>query len=262
MNSLLEMQTLVRDAVFEAQDDGPALQAISEHILASSGITPAEHLLIYRRAILGTLVSALANIYPVCHRLAGEKFFANMARIYVRQTPSRSPDLANYGKDFAGFITNFEPAAELAYLPDVARLEWHWHRAFHAADETGMDFAELAEVAETDMRRIVFRLPASARLIESDYPVHRIWQVNQDDWDGDQHIDLNQGSVQLIVWRRNHDMRIDELDTQSWRLLNAIAAGMSFGELSTSTDINNLDALLPACVQHGWIGSFEQGLGQ
>jgi hypothetical protein len=257
MNSLHDMQTMVRDAVFETAQDGSALQAVSKHIKSSPGIAAAEHLLIYRRAILGTLISALGNIYPVCKRLVGEQFFTGMARKYIRLTPSQSPDLANYGASFAEFIASFKPAAELAYLPDVAILEWHWHRAFHAADEAGIDFAALRAASERNMSGIVFMLPVSASLIASDYPVHRIWQVNQEDWDGDKHIDLNQGGVHLIVWRRKHEMRIDEVDMQSWKLLSAIDAGMSLGEFSTSMDAYDLDALLPGCVRQGWIGSFK-----
>lgn len=259
MTTLRDMQMMVRDAVFEAEADGPALRAVSRHLNAGSGMTPAEHLLIYRRAILGTLVRALDNIYPVCRRLTGQQFFEAMARVYARETPSRSADLAHYGGDFCTFIATFDPAAELPYLPDVAGLEWHWHRAFHAADEAGLDFAALGEIAETDRSRIVFRLPASASLIASDYPVHRIWQVNQDDWDGDQHVDLDQGSVRLIVWRRDHDMRIDEVDERAWWLLSAIGEGMSFGEISASADADDLDSLLPGCVRQGWIGGFRQG---
>lgn len=248
---------MVRDAVFEASSDGPALQAVSQHLNASPGMTSAEHLLIYRRAILGTLVRAMGQIYPVCGRLTGQQFFDAMARVYARQTPSRCADLAHFGADFCDFIANFEPAEELPYLPDVARLEWHWHRAFHAAAGTRFDFAELSKAAAVDMGRIVFRLPASATLIASDYPVHRIWQVNQAEWDGDQHVDLDQGGVRLIVWRQDHDMRIDEVDEPSWPLLNAIAEGMSLSEISALAWADELDSVLPNCVQQGWIGGFE-----
>ena len=39
-----------------------------------------------------------------------------------------------YGDDFADFIAAFEPAPELPYLADVARLEAARTRAYHAAD--------------------------------------------------------------------------------------------------------------------------------
>lgn len=257
MTSLLDMQRMVRDAVFETGEDGPALAAISEQLRASDGFSSAEHLLIYRRAILGTLVRALGAIHPVCKKLVGEEFFDAMSRVYARQTPSESPDLGDYGENFGDFIASFEPAADLTYLADVARLEWCWHRAFHARDEDGINAAALEQVDEADMRRIVFRLPASANLIASDYPVHRIWQVNQDDWADDQVVDLDDGGVKLIVWRRGHDMYIDELDAAEWLLLNLINAELTLGAIADTKGLDNLDAVLPRCVQNGWIAGFD-----
>ena len=136
MTSLSQIQRSVRDAVFEAGRDGPALRAASQHVLPGAGMTSTEHLTIYKGAILGTLERALGNIYPVCERLLGQEFFAGMARQFAYETPSTSPDLANFGDGFDTFIADFEPAAALTYLPDIAKLEWHWHRAFNAGDET------------------------------------------------------------------------------------------------------------------------------
>ncbi len=257
MTALLDMQRMIRDAVFETGPDGPALAAVSEYIQASEGFSAAEHLLIYRRAILGTLVRALGAIHPVCQQLVGDEFFDAMSRVYARQTLSESPDLGDYGESFGDFIAVFEPAAELVYLADVARLEWRWHRAFHAPDEATLDIAALASVTEADTGRIAFRLPVSASLLASDYPVQRIWQVNQDDWTGDQAVDLDEDGVRLIVWRHGHEMRIDELDAGAWSLLNAIEMGQTLGEIGDNEGLEDLDAILPRCVQNGWIAGFE-----
>jgi len=256
VTSLGEMQRMVRDAVFEAGSDGPALRAISQCILPGAGMTSTERVKIYKSAILGTLERALGNIYPVCERLVGKEFFAGMARKFAYQTPSTSPDLANFGDGFAAFITDFEPAAALTYLPDVATLEWHWHRAFNAADETVINTAALAEVPETETGRIVFRLPVSATLIASEFPIQHIWQVNQPDWKDSQVIDLDRGGCRLIVWRQQYDMRIDELDEPAWRLLNGIAAAVSFDALAEYADAPDIDVLMPYCVQQGWIADF------
>jgi hypothetical protein len=257
MTSLLDLQRMVRDAVFETEPNGPALNAVIEHIEAGDGFTAADHLLIYRRAIIGTLVRTLGAIHPVCKKLVGDEFFDAMGRVYARQTPSESPDLGDYGKSFSTFIAGFEPAAELPYLADVARLEWCWHRAFHAPDEQGLDIAALGNIADTDTDRIAFRLAVSAHLLASDYPVQHIWQVNQDDWTGDPTIDLNEGGTRLIVWRQIHDMRIDAPDPSEWRLLNAIDAGQTLGEIGAAKDLDDLDSVLPRCVQNGWIAGFE-----
>jgi len=257
MTSLHDLQRMVREAVFETGADGPALMAVSDHIAATADFSAAEHLLIYRRAILGTLVRTLGAIYPVCRQLVGEEFFDAMAQVFARQTPSESPDLGDYGEQFSDFIAGFEPAAKLPYLADVARLEWHWHRAFHAPDETAIDVAALAGVNEADTGRIVFRLPVSASLLTSDYPVQRIWQVNQADWAGERTVDLDAGAAHLIIWRRGLEMRIDEPDAVEWSLLNAIESGQSLAEINNAKTLQNLDATLPRCVKNGWIAGFD-----
>jgi hypothetical protein len=257
MTALIDLQRMIRDAVFETDPNGPALTAVSEHIQASDSFTTAQHLLIYRRAILGTLVRALGAIHPICKQLVGDEFFDAMSRVYARQTPSESPDLGDYGESFGEFIATFEPAAELVYLADVARLEWCWHRAFHAPDEQSINVAALANVEETDTDRIAFRLPVSASLLESDYPVQHIWQVNQVDWTGDQAVNLEEGGVRLIIWRNGHEMRIDELDVSAWTLLNSIDAGQTLGDIGENESLQGLDAVLPRCVQNGWIAGFE-----
>jgi len=256
MTSLRELQILFRDAVFEGGNDS-ALPAFSEHVRATPGLSPSEHALIYRRAVIGTLVTAMGRIYPVVERLVGGQFFDAMARRYVRAAPSRTPDLAEYGGDFAEFLADFEPAATLPYLPDVARLEWAWHRAFNAPDEAPLDPAELATVPASDVPFLQFRLPASGHLLTSDYPVERIWQVNQDDWDGDQTVDLDAGGARLLVWRQGYEMRIDMLTPDEWWLLGAISRGESFGAIGNAPQAARLDELLPACVRRGWIAGLK-----
>ena len=37
-------------------------------------------------------------------------------------------------KIFPNFLETFEPAQRAPFLPDVARIEWAWRQAYHAAD--------------------------------------------------------------------------------------------------------------------------------
>lgn len=257
MTSLAELQQQIRAAVFEAGKDDAALATASELIEADERMPASEQLLLYRHAILATLVRALEAIYPVCRQLVGDEFYSAMCRVYARGYPSESPDLGDYGAHFADFIGTFEPAASLNYLPEVARLEWAWHRAFHAADEAGLDIAALERVTVEDNGRILFRLPMSASLLTADFPVQTIWQVNQPDWTGASEVDLAAGGCQLMVWRRGHEMRIDEPESSAWHLLRAIADGLTLEQIGREVTNENLDSVLPACVQRGWIAGFE-----
>lgn len=253
---LAELQRTFRDALTTPDRDGSAVASASTQVAASPGLTAGEHVQIYRRAVLGSLSRALAAIYPVCRQLVGAPFFDGMCSEYIRQTPSRSADLGDYGSSFASFIENFAPVATLPYLADVARLEWHWHRAFHAADEVAFEPHTLDEVPAERQEQLLFALPVSAALLASAWPVHRIWQVNQADWYGDTTVDLDEGAVRLIVWRQGYDMRIDTLTDSEWQLLRAISENRSLGQLATLTATESLTTLLPACVGRGWISRF------
>jgi cell division transport system permease protein len=46
------------------------------------------------------------NRAPDDKRIVGEEFFRAMARIHVRQSPPTSPLLFEYGRDFAGLLTD------------------------------------------------------------------------------------------------------------------------------------------------------------
>src|SRR5437660_10582566 len=95
------------------------------------------------------LVKPLSSRFPAVENIVGQEFFAAMARVFIVEQPPRSPLLATYGDEFAAFIAAFEPARELPYLADVARLEAARTRSYHAADATPVDPGQLATL-DTD----------------------------------------------------------------------------------------------------------------
>ncbi|MDO9062036.1 MAG: DNA-binding domain-containing protein, partial [Bradyrhizobium sp.] len=125
---------------------------IATHTAAA---VPARRFAVYRNNVMASLAAALARRYPVIERLVGGEFFGAMARQFVMRHPPRSPLLAQYGDGFADFIAAFEPARELPYLADVARLEAARTRAYHAEDAVPLgadDFAALDAEALGDIR--------------------------------------------------------------------------------------------------------------
>lgn len=56
---------------------------------------------------------------------------------------TRGPSLALYGAGFADFVEDFEPAASVVYLADVARLERARLESLHAADAQVLDASVL-----------------------------------------------------------------------------------------------------------------------
>jgi hypothetical protein len=231
-----------------------------ESLLKPGALTEARRVEIYRHNVMSNLAGALADIYPVTERIVGNAFFHHAASAYARATPSISGDLNDFGGTWPAFIESWPHAAELPYLPDVGRLEWAMHRAFHAADVTPLDLARLAAVAEDDQGRLQFELHPSVSLISSPYPLSAIWRVNQPEYLGDMAIDWDGGGEQLCVRREGYAAVFDVLDVPSMRFLSALschapleaAAGAALAVDSNA----DLQAMLIGFVQAGVIAGF------
>ena len=254
---LRDLQVQFIDGIFRGDDE----LSIGAYIKETESRSSAQQMAIYRGSIFGGLNKAMAETYPVCKKLVGEKFFDAMVEKYIQRTPSRWLDLNDYGEDFGDFAATFTPADCLPYLPDVARLEWAWNSVFFGADSSEGNLDALAELGEEAQLKIRFQLPEDAILFCSDYPVHEIWRINQDDFKGEVEVNLQSGPVRLLVWRQGFEMRMDVLDEQQWFFLENVQAGETFAavceDLGTAYPEADIGRLLGTALQNGWILRFE-----
>ncbi len=245
MPGLAEQQRELVRALLDGAD------AVVPQLRSDAQLDAAARLAIYRGSVRGALSQALAQVYPVVHRLVGEAFFDALAWRYQTAHPSTSPDLHDYGGRLGDFLAGFPPAASLPYLPDVARLEWAWHRVFHAAEPAPFRAAELNGALADDPGALRLALSPALRLLRSDYPVDQIWRANQPDVAAPPLIDLDEGAVWLAVSRVDETPDIVPLDPRDWRLLEAIAQGASLAELAALEP--ELDRRLPPLLARGWL---------
>jgi hypothetical protein len=215
--SLPELQNAFARGVFE-NDTG-----------VRDWVAPAARFDIYRHSVLANLRDALRAVFPVVLRLTGQSFFDQAAARFARSIPSHSGDLHRYGGEFPEFLADYAPAQELSYLPDVARLEWHWHTAFHAADTRPFDIASLTGVAPSEYSRLCFDFQPACQLLGSDYPVLRIWDTNRRLDAPLEDISLAEGADSLMVYRRGFDVEIARLSDAEFVLAKALQAREAFG---------------------------------
>lgn len=223
MLSLRELQARFARAVFERDaGDFPAIRG--------NGLDPARRLAVYRHNVCAGLTEALRDGFPVTNRLVGEAFFGVMAREFIRRHPPRSGCLLDYGAEFAGFVERFEPAAGLGYLPDVMRLEWAFHSAFHAADAPSLDPAALEAVPPERQASLRLRLHPSVRLLASRWPVLRIYEVNQPGFAGDGTVDLGrEPGCRVLAIRRALEVEFHPLTAGEFTFLAALARNQELG---------------------------------
>src|SRR5712671_5592859 len=147
-------------------------------ITAHNAAIPTRRFAVYRNNVVAGLVKALKSRFPVVEKIVGEEFFAAMARVFVVERPPRSPLLATYGDVFPAFIAAFEPARELPYLADVARLEAARTRSYHAADATPVGAGHFAAINTHAVGGIRVGMHPSTEIVRSPYPVVTIWAMN------------------------------------------------------------------------------------
>jgi hypothetical protein len=153
-------------------------QAVPEALTARTARHPEKRFAVYRNNVVVSLVNALRTKFPATERIVGDEFFAAMARIFVAAHPPRSKILHTYGDDFGDFIAAFQPAAELPYLADIARLEAARTRAYHAADASALGADDFAGIDPQRVGALRLTLHPSLQIVRSRHPVVTIWSMN------------------------------------------------------------------------------------
>lgn len=172
---------------------------------------------VYRNTVMKACIDALQANFPAVTRLVGEEWFRAAATIYVRGHLPVEPTLLRYGATFADFLARFEPAAELTYLPDVARLDYLWAEVHTAPDAQPLAADAIAQLPLDALTGAVLRPHAAARWAWfADAPIYTIWSGNRNATmpDGD------------IEWRPEGALLTRARDVVEWRALDA--AGCAF----------------------------------
>jgi len=205
---------------------------------------------VYRNNYRGNLHDTLASAYPVIEQLVGKDFFRLLTRKFIGQNPSRSSNLHHYGAEMAGFIAAFEPAQGLVYLPDVAALEWACHCAWFADDAAALDFDKLSQIPPGQYADLILRTHPACHLVRSRYPIAAIWHAHQPGANSDFHIDLDSGSSNALVSRKDDVVRVSELTEADAAWLQGIQAGTPLGIATAATQIRYPVFDLQAALLH------------
>jgi hypothetical protein len=131
--SLSDLQSRFAAALREA---GPQSEAAIRQLadcIVDDGLAPARRLQVYRNNARAMFAGALERTYPVLRRQVGDGQFAELAREYRTEHPSRSGDLHWVGEQFASWLAPQAAADDRAWLAELARLEWACEESLVAA---------------------------------------------------------------------------------------------------------------------------------
>jgi Putative DNA-binding domain len=228
------MQTWQGDFVRALRD--PDL-SIPHGVAAHNSDAPRARFAVYRNNVMVGLVSALEARFPATRKIVGEDFFEGAAKLFAATQPPRSPLMMLYGDTFPAFLADFEPAREVPYLADVARLEAARARAYHAADAKPLAPAALSSGLPEALAGMRFILHPSVEIVASNYPIVTIWAMNSGetdlapitDWRGED----------ALVSRRGFDVEVRRLPHGAKIFLQNLAAGNPLGAAAAEARAGN-----------------------
>lgn len=233
-------------------------RALPAVITSHSTPRPTQRFAIYRNNVYASLTGTLRTRFPVVARLVGDEFFQTAARMFVEAHPPKSPVLITYGAEFADFLATLEAAADVPYLPDVARLEYLQTEAYHAADATPLDADALAALPFNEADRLILDLHPAIRTLTSPYAVFSIWRTNTHD-ENVTPVDAS-ATEDVLITRPHLDVELRKIPHGLSALVDAISAGtplLAAARHAFSSDpAFNLQHGLAALIETGSITGF------
>lgn len=183
---------------------------------------------VYRNTVIKGCIDALQGNFPAVAHLVGEEWFRAAAAQFVADQPPRHTSLVDYGGEFPNFLTEFEPAAMLPYLGDIARLDRFWTEAHIAPDDPVVSASALASLPTGAFERVVLRPHASARWSWFEQaPILSIWRATRDLFGDNAPRDIHWCGEGALCVRPHHIVRMVSLDRAGCAFLDACGAGCS-----------------------------------
>jgi hypothetical protein len=218
-------------------------------------LSARERLQIYNDGYFARLLECLADDYPAVRYALGEDDFAQLARAYIAQFPSRSPSLNAYGKPMAAFCrTLSQPWADFA--ADLARLEWALVEIVHEPISTGLTSETLAALPPSRWQAARLVPSRCLRVLSFDYPVNHFFQAFRDEQSPDVPA---RAASSTAVYRQGQALWRMDLDPRAALLLEDLVAGAPLAAAVAALEGRSraagdeLAQLLPQ-----WLGSWVQ----
>lgn len=236
-----------------------ALAAEQNHLLAQifapQLLAPSRGLQAYRAHAQASAQRALLAVYPALAKLLGLDNFSFLARDFWHQHPPQRADLAQWGDAMASFIAAAPQLQELAYLPDVARIEWALHVCASAQDAE-LDKASFALLNKLAPEAVGLQMAPGACVLHSAYPAACVCLSQTGNGTLQEAAAmLHAGTAQsALVWRQGFAPCLAALPAREINFVSTLCQGASLaGALDLADAAFDLSAWLPTAVQNGLV---------
>jgi hypothetical protein len=249
--SLKQLQKEFIEFLYTAKPGEEQKNHIRSYFLDPQHSDPHNGLKIYRGNLVFGLIGAMKETYVFTRVLLGENNFNFFSRDFLYQNPSRDSDLIQYGGGFGDFLAGREEIQHLAFIPEVARLEWALERAFYAQPEESF-----TGLLPENWRETKPRFKNSVQLVQTPYRVHEAWlnftEKGEAGFEGEM---FKKEPESLIVWSDNGSPRVTPVNETLAAWMKGALQGKTASSLVQSAGLleeNGREAYRFA-IQQGWM---------
>jgi hypothetical protein len=187
----------------------------------------------------------------------GPDAFHRLARAYVSESPSHTPNARWFSHKLPDFIAATAPWKDQGELADLARLERAIADAFDAPDEATATLDGLRELAVEDWATLTFRPHASAARLDLSTNAFEIWTALKGGTEPPEPLHPPE-TERLIVWREGLASKVRLLGPEEAMLWDEATRSVPFGalcELAAVFDDPGEASLRVARYLAGWLGA-------
>lgn len=184
---------------------------------------------IYRNNRAVSLVENLQATYPVVVKLVGDEFFNATARAFIDSHPPEGPVMAEYGAGFATYLQGIPAVQPIAYVADIARLEWACHTAYYAPDSHQLQLSDMANILPDELVATTLKLHPAVQIVHSKWPIGSIRNATINSAVDGSSINMKL-SEYVLVTRPEYDVYVHVLSPTSAQFLIALQAGSTIEE--------------------------------
>jgi hypothetical protein len=230
MSSLAELQHWLRGEI-----TGVPGAPSCAHLLIEGDIPRARRIRAYADAFRVRLAEVLAIDFKGVRAVLGTDEFGSLATQYFAKHPSRSPNLAEFGRDLASYLRTLADVPP--FLADLAELEWRLAEAYVAGDVAALDPASLALIEPDAWPGARFELDPSLSWLETQWPVLRLHRLASAERSVADAIPHRRRTERLLIYRDlAGDSHACRSEVAELRTLAALRAGACLSEITAELE--------------------------
>jgi len=208
---------------------------------------------VYRNTWLKACIDTIEANFPAVTCLVGQEWMRSAAAAFALEHMPMDGRLTNYGEAFPDFLAASVATTELAYLGEVARLDWLFLACGNAADASTLQAGRLTAFSTSGLASARLRTHPTARWHASPLPARTIWEASRSGRAVTS--DLAWIPEATLMLRIDGQVRVHAIGERSCTLLDACYAGHALGAAldlaMTAGDAMRMDADLLHLVAIG-----------